>query len=240
MQKFDLHQRCIPIHGKPHYHLYKHKISRHAHPDLHTRSFDLWRYSSFFSRLSFSWPNGLVNIPTYEFFNTMDERWCSLCNSIHAFDALSSLAQCRQLAPALDLAFQVWPLPVQGKVRDWFRQAGRDSKRKFVRTLLPLTLTSALHNVDGLSFSDMLAHRKPRLSGLLKAQYQLLKDRPAPPSRSGKGPINFYNTNTAPTIPPPKRYGPPQNIPVSFEMRPPQEKKKRKKAGTPPLSTYGV
>ena len=234
MSKFDLHQRSILIQGKPHFHLFRRKISRHAHPDLHTRSFDLWRYSSFFSRLSFSWPNGLVNIPTYEFFNTMDERWCSLCNLVHPFDALSSLAQCAQLAPALDLAFQVWPLPAQGVVRDWFRHTGRDSKRKFVRTLLPLTLTSVLHNVNGLSLSDMLAHRKPLLPGLLKAQYQSLWDRPAPPNRAGKGPTNFYNTNTTPVIPPPKRYSPPTGIPVSFELRPPQEKRKRKRAATPP------
>ena len=62
MQKFDLHKGAILIQGKPHYHLYKHKIPKHAHPDLHPRSFDLWKYS-FLSRLSFSWPNDLVNIP---------------------------------------------------------------------------------------------------------------------------------------------------------------------------------
>ena len=89
---FDLHQASILVQGKPHYHLYKHKISRHAHPDLHPRSFDLWRYSSFLSRLSFFWPKGLVNIPMYKCFNTVDERRCSLCSTIHAFDAMSCLA----------------------------------------------------------------------------------------------------------------------------------------------------
>ena len=45
---FHLHQGSILIAGKPHYHLFRHLIPKHAHPDLHPRSFDIWRYSSFF------------------------------------------------------------------------------------------------------------------------------------------------------------------------------------------------
>mmetsp|Transcript_89831 Transcript_89831/g.155619 ORF Transcript_89831/g.155619 Transcript_89831/m.155619 type:complete len:115 (-) Transcript_89831:254-598(-) len=73
------------------------------------------------------------------------------------------------------------------------------------------------------------------LPGLLKEQYQKLRDRPAPPNVVSKGPINLYNTNTAPVVPPPKRYRPPRSIPVQFEVQPPQEKRKRKRTGTPPL-----
>ena len=193
MQKFDLHKGAILIQGKPHYHLYKHKIPRHAHPDLHPRSFDLWKYSSFFSRLSFSWPNGLVNIPGYEFFNTMDERRCSLCNSIHAFDALSCLAQCTHLTPVLDLAFQTWHPQLQDKVKNWYGQADRDEKRKFVRTLLPFSLTNSLQGVDGLPLSDILNHRRPLLPDLLKEQHQKLWARPVSPNPVGKGPVNYYN-----------------------------------------------
>ena len=77
---FHLHQGNILISGKPNYHLFRHLIPKHAHPDLHTRSFDIWRYSSFFSRLNFSWPNGLINLPDYEYFTQIDDRHCSLCN----------------------------------------------------------------------------------------------------------------------------------------------------------------
>mmetsp|Transcript_3721 Transcript_3721/g.6577 ORF Transcript_3721/g.6577 Transcript_3721/m.6577 type:complete len:292 (-) Transcript_3721:42-917(-) len=234
LAKFDLHKGAILIQGKPHYHLYKHKIPRHAHPDLHPRSFDLWRYSSFFSRLSFSWPNGLVNIRTYEFFNTMDERMCSLCNSIHAFDALSCLAQCHQLNNTLRLAFDVWHPQAQQIVKEWFRRADRDDKCKFVRTLLPQSLIDLLQGIDGLSISDILKHRKPLLQNLLKEQFQQLCDRPAPPNHARKGPVNHYQTNTASVVPPPKRYRPPRGIAISFEIQPPQAKKKRKRAGTPP------
>jgi len=229
MHKFDLHQGAIVIKGKPHYHLYKHKIPRHAHPDLHPRSFDLWRYSSFFSRLSFSWPNGLVNIRTFEWFNTLDERRCSLCNSIHAFDALSCLAQCTQLSPVLDLAFQTWHPQTQTVVRDWFRQADRDDKRKFVRTLLPLSLMNILQGINGLSIAEILDYRKPKLPDLLKEQFQKLCSRPVAPNPARKGPVNYYNTNTAPVVPPPKRYQPPRAIPEEFEIQPPKEKKKKRK-----------
>lgn len=61
--------------GKPHFLLFKHEIPLHAHPDLHERSFDLWRFSSFFPRLSFSW----ANIPTYEFFSQIDDRYAGQC-----------------------------------------------------------------------------------------------------------------------------------------------------------------
>ena len=53
-------------------------------------------------------------------------------------------------------------------VQDWFRQADRDDKRKFVRTLLPISLTNTLHNIDGISLSDILDHRKAFLANLLK------------------------------------------------------------------------
>ena len=64
-------------------------------------------HASFFSRLSFSWPNGLVNLPDYE------HRHCSLCDQVHPFDALSCLAQCTHLTYARSLAFDVWPTPIQ-------------------------------------------------------------------------------------------------------------------------------
>ena len=159
--RFHLHQRSILISGKPHYHLFRHMIPKHAHPDLHHRSFDIWRYSSFFSRLSFSWPNGLVNLPNYEFFNQIDDRHCSLCDQVHPFDALSCLAQCRHLSYARSLAFDVWPPPAQPIILDWYQTATRDDKRKFIRTLLPKSLITRLESINGLPLREILAFRNP-------------------------------------------------------------------------------
>ena len=56
---------------------------KHAHPDLHTRSFDICNLSPPFSRLKSSCPNGLLGI-----------RSC-------AFDAQPCLAQCNTLSNLL-------------------------------------------------------------------------------------------------------------------------------------------
>ena len=158
--RFHLHQKNILISGKPHYHLFRHLIPKHAHPDLHHRSFDIWICSSFFSRLSFSWPNGLVNLPNYEYFNQIDDRHCSLCDQVHPFDALSCLAQCRHLSYARSLAFDAWPPPAQDTVKDWCHSASRDDKRKFTRTLLPKSLVTRLESINGLPLKEILAYRK--------------------------------------------------------------------------------
>jgi len=109
------------------------KIPKHAHPDLYARSFDLWKYGSYFSRLNFSWPNGLINLASYEFYTEMHERLCSICKSIHAFDALSSLAHCRSLAHILALSYEVWPESLQDPDQPTIEPASQT----FFRTLLP-------------------------------------------------------------------------------------------------------
>ena len=189
---FHLHQGSILISCKPHYHLFRHLIPKHAHPNLHNRSFDLWSYSSFFSRLNFSWPNGLINLPDYEYFTQIDDRHCRLCNQVHPFDALSCLAQCGHLSYARDLSFDVWPIPVQHIVSAWYTQANRDDKRKFVRKLLPKSLISSLSGVIGLQLREILAHRKPRLAPLIKLQMSLLLTRHPLPAPRPKGPTNYW------------------------------------------------
>ena len=198
------------------------------------RSFDIWRLSSFFSRLAFSWPNGLVNIPNYEYFNQIDDRHCSLCDQVHPFDALSCLAQCQHLTYAPSLAFDAWPSPAQQVVTSWYQLASRDEKRKFIRTLPPKSLISKLQCIKGLSLKEILAYRITRLSPVIKSQMCLIASRHPLPLLRSKGPTNYWQSSTAPIRPPTPPYRPTAALPSSFPLSGPQPPKKRKRKDTPP------
>ena len=116
--------------------------------------------------------NGLVNIPTYEFYSEMDEseHVCSLCSHVHALGALSCPAQCTALTHVLQHSFQVWPGQSQAQVQAWYQAADRDLKRKVVHTLLPHRLISALGGDPDLLIDKIPSHRKAKLDNLLKVQ----------------------------------------------------------------------
>ena len=231
---YTLMYGSIPITGKPHFSIFRHLIPIHAHNHLHPNSFDLWVYSSFFSKLSYSWPNGLVSLPQYEPFFTMDERNCSLCNGTHAMDPLSCLTYCSSLSGLRDLSFDVWHVDVRPAVKAWFLGADREDQRKFIRTLLPTSLIDSIPAHPTLSTRDLLAHRKKLLPQLVKDQHDGLKARPAPPDPSPKGPVNLYITNNLKRPTPIPAYRPPASIPNNLPILQPKEKKgKRPRSPVP-------
>ena len=168
------------------------------------------RYSSLLSRLTFYWPNGLVNLPTYEYFTQIDDRQCSLCNQVHPFDALSCLAQCAHLSYARSLSFDVWPLPIQHIVSNWYTHASRDDKRKAVCTLLPRSLISRFDGIVGLQLRAALAFRKPKLAPLsnvkrlsLPPATPYLSIGNVDPSTTGRQALHSHTDQSHSTEPPP-------------------------------------
>ena len=157
----------IPITGKPHFPIFRHLIPIHAHNHLHPNSFDLWVYSSFFPKLPYSWPNGLISLPPYGPFFTMDERAWSLCNGTHAMDPLSCPTYCSTLSALRNLSFEVWHAAVRADVKAWFAGAGREDQRKSIRTLLLTPLIDPIPPHPTLSIRDLLTDRKKLLPQLV-------------------------------------------------------------------------
>ena len=119
-------------------------------------------------------------------------------------------------------------------------QPSRDDKRKFVRTLLPLSLVPKLHSVVGLQLREALAHRRPKLAPLIRSQISLLASRHSQPLHRHPGPVDYWQSSTQQPHRPVPRYRPPTALPTSCPIQDPQPERKRKRKDSPPQGSQAT
>ena len=146
---------------------------RHQHTGIHIKtSFDWSSSYSWFSAFADKWVMGVKGVKGAAPHFDLAERKCPDCGHQHPLDLTSCVAFCDQFRPFLHQMADAWGPSIAPNVHSWLRgNRTKGEMRNFARTLVPLTLYSALapdKNLLGALY-DALPERNKRLTAVCKS-----------------------------------------------------------------------
>jgi ribonuclease HI len=239
------HAGKLPIIGAPPREVIKRALPRHLHPHLDIpNSFHLWYHAGPFKDWPFKWVNGLWSLPEtdYEFHNQLHLCICPFCHrcpntllSTHAGDPASCLTHCVVFKKLRHQFHCSWSLHLRSTAVTWFDQASLQEKRLYIRSLLPLSLRSALKQAPGLSglnekafmkfLKEEMVCRAKRLLDIIPKLKEFIAAYPAPRLLLRQvGPDRWGSSGFSPQAPSTSPYVPPRR--PSGQIRPSKKKKK--------------
>ena len=141
----------VPFHGNPHIHELGGSQRRRLYP-WHAQtgisvplSFDWARHHSWFSSFAAKWVLGVKGIHGAGPFWDVSDRQCSLCDTRHSLDIVSSVAFCDDMKPFLHQIADSWGPNISPVVHQWLTgPRSRGELRNFARTLIPVSLYELL------------------------------------------------------------------------------------------------
>ena len=126
----------------------KHLLPNHKPNNIHLpSSTDFYAHTSWFSRLSFKWTNGLYCCTGFLPHYKLNTYQCPKCHSHHPSDPITTVTECGTARPIRDLFFEVWQQPFKQTVIDWWQHATKGERRNYIRTLIPNSLSNALKDI---------------------------------------------------------------------------------------------
>ena len=72
---------------------------------------------------------------------------CPKCHTHHPPDPITTVTECGAAKPVRDLFFEVWQQPFKQTVIDWWLHAPKGERRKYIRTLIPNSLSNSLRAI---------------------------------------------------------------------------------------------
>ena len=126
----------------------KHLLPNHNHNNIHLpSSTDFYAHTSWFSRLPFKWTNGLYGCTAFLPHHKLNTYQCPKCHTHHPLDPITTVTKCGTAKPIRDLLLEVWQQPFKQTVIDWWQHATKGERRKYIRTLIPNSLSNALREI---------------------------------------------------------------------------------------------